>query len=108
MPVRQRIAAITVVVLACAGCASVSVREDGSTAYLGCGRFETRPVESAGAYRGEYLDVRVAGLLILATPFSKSLALGLSRERSVLLGGDSSLTLEGALPLQSMTREMDR
>lgn len=108
MPIGSFSAAIALVALACTGCAAVSLQADGSTTYLGCGRFQTRPVDGAGALRGEYLDVHVAGLLLLATPFSKALALGLSSERSVLLGSDSSLTLGGALPLQSMTTEMKK
>lgn len=108
MPIGSFSAAIALVTLSCTGCAAVSVQVDGSTMYLGCGRFQTRPVDGSGALRGEYLDVHVAGLLLLSTPFSKALALGLSSERSVLLGSDSSLTFGVALPLQSMTREMNR
>lgn len=86
------------------GCASVELRDDGSTLFLGCSRIETKPVFYADKGSGEMLDVHVAGLLVLTTPLSKGFAIGVSRERAVVIGQDTVLTLESALPLQSLTR----
>lgn len=87
-----------------AGCASVEVRDDGSTLFLGCARVVTRPYLPRGEAMGEFLEVGVLGLLLLSSPSGGGLAIGLARERSVVLGADSKLVIDPLLPLQSITR----
>ena len=85
-----------------AGCAAVTVEEDGSRRIVGLVAMRLAPPADATAIAGEVTDVSALGLALYSSPIQHALVLGYSRERLAAVR-DHALVLGN--PLTSLHNE---
>lgn len=64
-----------------AGCAAVTVEEDGSRQIVGLVAMRLAPAADATAIAGQVTDVSALGLALYSSPVQQAVVLGYSRER---------------------------